>query len=81
MRIGDKIDLPSTFTPHLITKITKINDIISVKYCDDGNEQWFEVADPAKSDLVMLKCSDNTGEEVVIVFSKETNFDMLIDLL
>ena len=81
MKIGDKIELPQTFVPHCYGRITKINDVINVKYCDDGDEQWFEAVDPAKSDLVMLKCSDNVGEEVVVIFSKEANFDMLIYLL
>lgn len=81
MKVGDKVELPTTFVPYYYTRITKINNVIYVKYCDDGDEQWFEVVDPAKADLVMLKCLSNVGEEVVVIFSKETNFDMLIDLL
>lgn len=78
MNIGHKI--MATELPVYLPMITKINNIVPVKYCDDGDEQWYEVVDPAKSSLVLLYCTDNIGKEVMVVFDKSTNFDILIDL-
>ena len=76
MNIGDKIG-------YVVNRveITKITNIVPVKYCDDGADRWYEVVEPAKSNLVAIIGEDVMGNESIIIIRKESeNLGLLLDL-
>lgn len=80
MNIGDKIPLDDKIST-IDTKIVEIVQIIPAKYRDDGEEQWYEVVDPIDAEVILVECKDHIGNEVSIIFGKEANLDLLLDLL
>ena len=80
MNIGDKIPVDGKIKT-IDTKIVEIAQIIPAKYRDDGEEQWYEVVDPIDAEVILVECKDHIGNEVSIIFGKEANLDLLLDLL
>lgn len=79
MNIGDKIVADNEI--NIGTKISEIIQIIPTKYMDDGENQWYEIVDPIDAKVILVKCKNHIGNEVFIIFDKEANLDLLLDLL
>ena len=80
MNIGDKILIDDGINI-ADTRISEIVQIIPTKYMDDGENQWYEVVDPINAKIMLVKCKNHIGNEVFIIFDKEANLDLLLDLL
>lgn len=78
MNIGHKIYVANNGD----TSMVRILNIVPVQYKDNGEEQWYEICEPSKTDLVMINGVAKNGEDLSIVIEKnERNMDMLSDLI
>lgn len=76
MNIGEKIG----YVVQRI-EINKITNLVPVKYCDDGDNQWYEVVDPTETNLVALIGEDIVGNEAIVIINRESeNLGLLLDL-
>lgn len=78
MNIGERIEVEMMMP---IAKLDKITNLVPVKYCDDGDKQWYEVVDPIKTDFVALIGEDIEGNENIVIINRESeNLGLLLDL-
>lgn len=76
MNIGEKIG----YVVQRI-EINKITNLVPVRYCDDGDNQWYEVVDPTETNLVALIGEDIVGNEAIVIINRESeNLGLLLDL-
>lgn len=76
MNIGERIEIPAKRVD-----INKINNLVPVKYCDDGDSQWYEVVDPMETNFVALIGEGILGDENIVIINKESeNLGLLLDL-
>ena len=75
--IGHKI-----FTTNGDMTMVKILDTMPVQYKDNGEEQWYEICEPSKTDLVMINgITKNEDELSIIIERNEENMNILSDLI
>ncbi|MCM1269423.1 MAG: hypothetical protein NC247_02190 [Ruminococcus flavefaciens] len=76
MFIGERIETDG------IMEVAEITNIVPVKNCDDGDEQWYEVCDTDKTNLAAIIVKDSDGVESSIIINKDTaGIQLLVDLL
>jgi hypothetical protein len=62
-------------------EINEITNLVPVKYCDDGSNQWYEVVEPTETDLVALIGKDIAGNESIVIINRNSeNLGLLLDL-
>lgn len=78
MSIGDKIIIKQDTVEIAVTEIT---NVVPVQYKDDGDESWYEVCDPNKTNLVAIVGKDGSIDVVVAINRETCDTSLLLDLL